>query len=121
MSGERRGEEVESMPRTPGFRRRPSKYWVGIAPSGRAKCRTCKRNIEKGHARLVALEFVCPGKSCKLVYHALCVTPKLAKAVLDVCGDVNRVPISADVSEEARSEVRAQLLNERRSMCYCNV
>ena len=102
---------------TPGFRTRASKYWVGIAPSGRAKCRTCKRNIERGGVRLVALEFVCPGKSCKLVHHARCVTPKLAKAVLDVCGDVNRVPMAADVSEEARSEVRARLVNERRSMC----
>lgn len=99
------------MLRTPGLRTRPSKYWVGAAPTGRAKCRTCKRNIERGGVRLVALEFVCPGRSCKLVHHVGCMTPKLARAVLDVCGDVNHVPMAGDVSEEARSEVRARLLS----------
>ena len=58
----------------------------------------------------MSLAFVCPGRSVKLVHHAHCVTPKLAKAVLDVCKDVNRVPISADVSEKARSEIRTRLI-----------
>lgn len=95
----------------PGFRTRASKYWFGVAPSGRAKCRVCKRNIEKGDVRLVALEFVCPGRSVKLVYHACCVTPKLAKAVLGVCKDVNRVPISADLSVEEQRAIRTRLLS----------
>ena len=90
------------MTRTPGFRTRPGKYWVGAAPTGRAKCRVCKRNIEKGDVRLVALAFVCPGKSCKLVHCVCCVTRKLAKAVLDFCGSVDGVPISTDVSVECK-------------------
>lgn len=93
----------------PGFRTRPCKYWFGVAPSSRAKCRTCKRNIEKGDARLVSLAFVCPGRSCKLVHHAHCVTHKLAKAVLDVCKDVNQVPISTDVSVEEQRAIRSLL------------
>ena len=98
------------MRRTPGFRTQASKYWVGTAPTGRAKCRTCKQSIEKGEVRLIALAFVCPGRSCKLVHHARCVTPKLANAVLGVYGDVNRVPMSEDVTEEEQSAMRTRLL-----------
>jgi hypothetical protein len=99
------------MQKTPGFRTRGSKFWVGIAPTGRAKCRTCKQSIEKGGVRLVALAFVCPGRSCKLAHHARCVTAKLANAVLGVYGDVNRVPMSEDVTEEEQSAMRTRLLS----------
>jgi hypothetical protein len=94
----------------PGFRTRASKYWVGLAPTRRAKCRVCKQCIGKGEVRLVALEFVCPGKLVKLVHHAHCVTRKLAKAVLEVYGSVDGVPMSDDVSENVQSEVRARLV-----------
>ena len=99
------------MQKTPGFRTRGSKFWVGTAPTGRAKCRGCKQSIEKGEVRLVALAFVCTGRSCKLVTHARCVTAKLAKAVLEVCGDVNRVPMSEDVDEQEQSVMRTRLLS----------
>jgi hypothetical protein len=59
----------------------------------------------------VALAFVCPGRSCKLVHHAACVTAKLANAVLGVYGDVNRVPMSEDVTEEEQSAMRTRLLS----------
>ena len=90
---------------------RANKYWFGLAPSGRAKCRACKKCVEKGDVRLVVLAFVCPGRSCKLTHHVGCVTPKLARAVLDVFRDVNRVPMSEDVSAEERRAIRMQLLN----------
>ena len=99
------------MRRTPGFRTQASKYWVGTAPTGRAKCRTCKQIIEKGEVRLVALAFVCPGRSCKLVNHSRCVTAKLANAVLGVYGDVDRVPMSKDVTEQEQSAMRVRLLS----------
>ena len=92
-----------------GFRTHPSKYWVEVAPSGRAKCRVCKQCVGKGETRLVSLAFVCPGKSVKLTYHVCCVTPKLARAVLDVCKDVDGVPISADVSVEEQRAIRLRL------------
>jgi hypothetical protein len=92
-------------------RTRASKYWFGLAPSGRAKCRTCKQLVEKGEVRLVVLASVCPGRSCKLVHHANCVGSELASAVLTVCGDVNRVLMSDDVSVEGQREIRMQLLN----------
>lgn len=104
LKGERGG-----MQKTHSFQARASKYWVGTAPTGRAKCRTCKHSIEKGGVRLVALAFVSPGRSCKLVHHARCVTAKLAKAVLEVCGDVNRVPMSEDVNEQEKSAMRVRL------------
>ena len=91
-------------------RQRPSKFWIGLAPSGRATCRVCKKHVEKGDVRLIALAFVCPGRSCKLVHHARCVSSKLAKAVLEVCKDVNRVPMSNDVSVEEQRAMRARLL-----------
>jgi hypothetical protein len=59
----------------------------------------------------VALAFVCPGRSCKLVHHAACVTPKLANAVLSVCKDVNGVPMSKDVNEQEQSAMRVRLLS----------
>ena len=99
------------MQKTPGFQTRASKYWVGVAPTGRARCRTCKKSIEKGGVRLVALAFVSPGRSCKLAHHARCVIPKLAKAVLEVYGDVNRVPMSEDVTEQEQSAMRVRLLS----------
>ena len=99
------------MQKTPGFRTRGSKFWVGTAPTGRAKCRGCKQSIEKGEVRLVALAFVCPGRWCKLVHHARCVTPKLAKAVMSVCKDVNGVPMSKDVNEQEQSAMRTRLLS----------
>ena len=108
---EREREKRGGMQKTPGFRTRGSKFWVGTAPTGRAKCRSCKKSIEKGGVRLVALAFVCPGRSCKLVHHACCVTPKLAKAVLEVCGDVSRVPMSEDVTEQEQRAMRVRLLN----------
>ena len=95
----------------PGFRTRASKYWVGAAPTSRAKCRVCKQCVVKGETRLVSLAFVCPGKSVKLVHHARCVTRKLAKAVLAACGSVNGVPMSDSVCEKAKSEMRARLVS----------
>jgi hypothetical protein len=107
----KREREKEEMRRTPGFRTQATKYWVGTAPTSRAKCRTCKKSIEKGGVRLIALAFVCPGRSCKLAHHACCVTPKLARAVLEVCGDVDRVPMSEDVNEQEQSAMRVRLLS----------
>ena len=104
-------ERQKEMRRTPGFRTRASKYWVGTAPTSRAKCRSCKQSIEKGGVRLVALAFVSPDRSCKFAYHARCVTPKLANAVLGVYGDVNRVPMSEDVNEQEQSAMRTRLLS----------
>ena len=111
MASSRNREERRGMQKTPGFRTQATKYWVGTAPTSRAKCRSCKKSIEKGGVRLVALAFVCPGRSCKLVHHACCVTPKMAKAVLDVCGDVSRVPMSGDVTEQEQSAMRVRLLS----------
>jgi len=95
----------------PGFRTRASKFWVGLAPTSRARCRVCKQCVVKGETRLVSLAFVCPGKSVKLVHHACCLTRKLAKAVLAACGSVDGVPISADVCVEEQRAIRTRLLS----------
>ena len=93
-------------------RQRPSKFWVGLAPSGRAKCRACKQLVQKGEARIVTLAFVRPGHSCKLVSHARCATAALARAMREACGgDVECVPMAKEVSAEERREVLARLLS----------
>ena len=97
---------------TSGFRTRASKYWIGLAPSDRAKCRSCKQLVQKGEARIVTLAFVRPGHSCKLVSHARCATAALARAMREACGgDVECVPMAKEVSAEERREVRARLLS----------
>jgi hypothetical protein len=97
---------------TSGFRTRASKYWIGLAPSNRAKCRSCKQVVEKGEVRIVTLAFVRPGHSCKLVIHARCATAAIARAMRDACGgDVERVPMAKEVSVEVCREVRARLLS----------
>ena len=97
---------------TSGFRTRASKYWIGLAPSNRATCRSCKQLVQKGEARIVTLAFVRPGHSCKLVSHARCATAALARAMREACGgDVECVPMAKEVSAEERREVRARLLS----------
>ena len=95
---------------TCGLRTRASKYWIGLAPSGRAKCRSCKQLVHKGEVRIVTLGFVRPGHSCKLVCHARCATAALAKAMKDACGgDVRRVPVAKEVSAKESHDILARL------------
>ena len=70
----------------------------------------CKQRVEKGEVRLVVLASVCPGRFCKLVHHANCVSSELTRAVLEVCKSVNGVPMSDDVSVEGQRAIRTQLL-----------
>ena len=83
---------------------RQSKFSISRAPSGRARCRTCKNPIGKGDLRIVALAAVSswpmPRRSVSLARHARCVTKSFAAAVLKVHGTVDSVPVLGDVSLE---------------------
>ena len=72
------------------FKGRPNDYQIEEATSDRAKCRRCNKKIGKGALRLRIVAFVCPGRSTAFFRCAECVDPKLAAAVLNVCGAAGR-------------------------------
>jgi hypothetical protein len=95
------------MKRTPGFKTRPNTYTIGLAPTGRAKCRACKQGVEKGEVRIVTHAFVKPGRSHDFVCHLKCSTPALVEAMLAVYLTVDRVPmaVNADVCKEVCTQL----------------
>ena len=87
------------------FKTRPHRYTLDLAPTGRAQCRTCKRKIERGEARLVIDMFVRPGRGTRRAVHAQCVSSKMAMDIQRVLGgSVDRLPAtgSMDTDEAAR-------------------
>ena len=99
------------MRRTPGFKTRPSTYSIGLAPTGRAKCRVCRRGVETGEVRIVTHAFVKPGRSHDFVSHLTCATPAVVEAMLAVYFTVERVPMA--VNADVCKEVCAQLERSR--------
>ena len=65
------------------------------APTGRGRCRRCRRRIEKGAARVEICAFVRPGRRTLLLRCADCVDARFAAAVLAVHGWAERVPVEA--------------------------
>jgi hypothetical protein len=60
------------------FKRRPNRYAIDTAPSGRAKCRGCKSTIEKGAVRMVIFAFVWPTRATKFVRCVPCIGGELS-------------------------------------------
>ena len=92
------------MTRARGFRTQPSTYAIGAAPTGRARCRRCRRRIEKGATRVEIRAFVRPGRHMLLFRCADCLDARFAAAVLAAHGSAERVPVEAALvgSAEAR-------------------
>ena len=65
------------------------------AHTGRARCRRCRRRIEKGATRVEICAFVRPGRRTLLLRCADCVDARFAAAVLAVHGRAERVPVEA--------------------------
>ena len=97
------------MTRTRGFNTQPSTYAISVAPTGRARCRCCRRRIDKGVARIEIRAFVRPGRRTLLLRCADCVDARFAAAVLAVHGRAERVPVEAALvgSAEAQQVQRA--------------
>ena len=89
------------------FHTRPSTYQIARAPTGLARCRGCKRRVEKGELRISIGAFVRPGRSCRLVRCCACIDAKFAHAVLAVYGTATRVPAGAGASAADVAAVRA--------------
>ena len=91
------------MTRARGFRAQPSTYAIGAAPTGRARCRRCRRRIEKGDARIEINAFVRPGRRTLLFRCADCLDARFAAAVLATHGSVERVPVEAGLVDSAEA------------------
>ena len=103
------------------FKTRPPTFSIGLAPTNRARCRGCKKGIDKGETRLVTHAFVRPGRSRDFVRHVGCVGAELARAVVAAHGTVERVPIDSSMNADAAFEARAALssggLDAGRGVC----
>ena len=92
------------------FKTRPHTFSIGRAPTNRARCRGCRKVIEKGDTRLVTHAFVRPGRSRDFVRHVGCASPELMKAVIAAHVSVERVPTESGMDADAVSNAHAQLL-----------
>ena len=86
-----------------GFQQRPSAYKISAAPTGRARCRRCRRRIEKGATRIEIRAFVRPGRRTLLLRCADCVDARFAAAVLAGHGRAERVPVEAGLVDSAEA------------------
>ena len=96
-------------PRGAGFKARPSTYRLSVSPTSRARCKACKRLLNKGELRLEEFAFVMPGRRTVFVTHAACVTQVQAKNVLSVYGSADRVPAESGADAESVREARARI------------
>ena len=87
-----------------GFQQRPSTYKISAAPTGRARCRRCRRRIEKGAARVEIRAFVRPGRRTLLFRCADCLDARFAAAVLAAHGSAERVPVEAGLVGSAGAQ-----------------
>ena len=95
------------------FKTRPSTYRIDRAPTGRGKCRKCKRPISKGELRIVITAFLRPGRSTAFLRCATCAClPTFAAAVRAVYGTATRVP--GEEAEELRASLQEAMSHSER-------
>ena len=75
------------------FKTQPHRYTIDLAPTSRARCRGCRRSIEKGALRLAIHAFVRPNRGTTFTRHLTteCVT---ALEAGNVYPSGNRHPVS---------------------------
>ena len=88
---------------------KPTTYHIGIAPTSRARCRRCKRQVQKGSVRIVTTAFVKHGHTVRFIRCVPCIDAKLAAAILSVYSDPIRIPSTADVDADTAKEIRATI------------
>ena len=91
------------------FRTRKSLYTISTAPTGRAHCRKCKRQVGKGELRIKIKAFVRPNRATVLVRCCACIDTAFARTVLSSHGTAARVPVEASVAAADAAAVRAEL------------
>ena len=104
------------------FKTQPHHYTIGIAPTSRARCRGCRRVIEKGALRLAIHAFVRPNRGTTFTRHltAECIGTALAADVVRArrvpCGvrvDGGVEPGAVVCAWEALEAQAAERVNER--------
>jgi hypothetical protein len=88
------------------FKQRPSTYRISTAPTGRGKCRKCRKPIPLGATRVEICAFVRPGRSTVLLRCAACIDARFATAVLAVYKRADCVPAAAGLEGTEASRVR---------------
>ena len=85
------------------FKTKPHRYTIGLAPTSRARCRGCRRSIEKGALRLAIHAFVRPNRGTTLTRHltAECVGTAHAADVMRARGVLHGVCVDALVEPGA--------------------
>ena len=85
------------------FKTQPHRYTIGLAPTSRARCRGCRRTIEKGALRLAIHAFVRPNRGTTFTRHltAECVGTAHAADVMRARGVLHGVCVDALVEPGA--------------------
>ena len=92
------------MTRARGFHTQPSTYAIGVAPTGRARCRRCHRQIGTGAVRIEIRAFVRPGRRTLLFRCADCLDARFAAAVLAAHSSAERVPAQSGLVGSAEAQ-----------------
>ena len=86
-------------------------YSIGVSPSSRAICRTCKGKVAKGEIRVVTHAPVRPYRKAHFIRHVACVSLAQAHAMAAAHGSIEDVPtdhrIDADDIEAAREQLKS--------------
>lgn len=90
------------------FKTRPHRYTIDFAPTSRARCRGCRRGIDKGALRLVIHAFVRPNRGTAFMHHLTpeCVGPALAADVMRA-RSASLDGVCVDDAVESRAAARA--------------
>ena len=79
------------------FKTRANSYAVGKAPTGRARCRACRKLIERGELRFMTHAFVRPGRATTFMRHVRCADAAFAAAVLATHGTPQGLPVHGEL------------------------
>ena len=105
------------------FKTKSHRYTIGLAPTSRARCRGCRRSVEKGSLRLAIHAFVRPNRGTKFTRHLTseCVGTALAADVMRArgvpCGVTVDVGLEPEAVVCAWEEIEAQARKSRVSEC----
>ena len=101
---------------TIGFKQQRSTYRISKAPTGRGRCRRCRKSIAEGSTRLEINCFVRPGRYTLLLRcsETGCIDSRLSAAIFSVYKNAERVPVDPGLvgSTEAlrvQSEINAHI------------
>ena len=83
------------------FKTQPHRYTIDLAPTSRARCRGCRRSIEKGALRLAIHAFVRPNRGTTFARHLTpgCVGAAMAADVMGACSMPNGVRVDSGLEQ----------------------